>query len=406
MTDAQGLYKQLTYKKQSGKGTAASGSGGQLLRRETATFNLQKDTYSSNEITSHQQYTGDKHGIGRVSGTINGLLSGATYAEFMAAVLRRAFAATSSITSLSLTIAAGSGSSWTITRASGDFLTGGIKIGDVVRLAGGSLDPANVGKNLVVTGVTATVLTVLVMNESSLTAEGPIASCTVSVPGKKTLAPTSSHTNDYFTVEEWHSDLSRSHLYTDVQVGRIDVGLPATGNATMQLSLMGLARTKSGSQVLTTPTAETTSEILTAVNGIALFAGTRQLAITSANISIDGQMNFGEAVVGSNAISDMTKGDIKVSGSFTAVFQDDTISDYLDSENATSLVLILAENDDADAEFVTFSMSRVKVLTDDKDDGKKQIIQTFNFTAEINGAGGAALANDQTILTIQDSLVA
>jgi hypothetical protein len=48
-------------------------------------------------------------------------------------------------------------------------------------------------------------------------------------------------------------------------------------------------------------------------------------------------------------------------------------------------------------------MSRVKIFGDDADDGKKQIVRSYPFTAEINGAGGAALANDQTICSIQDS---
>lgn len=401
MTDAQGIYKQLAYKKQTAKGSAASGSSGQLLRRETATFNLQKDTYSANEINSHQQHTGDKHGVGQVNGQVNGNLSPATYKDMLQSLLRKDFAATADITGLSLTIA-GSGP-YTVTRSAGDFLTGGIKIGDVVRLAGGSLAAANAGKNLLVTGVTATVLTVLVVNGSTMTAEGPIASCTVSVPGKKSWVPTASHTNDYYTFEEWLSDLSKSRTYTDCQIGKADIALPGTGLSTIQLAAMGLARTKGSSQVLTSPTAETSTEILAAVNGLILVGGTEYGSVTGLNISIDGQMNFGEAVIGSNLRSDITKGDVKVSGSFTAVKQSETLSDFLDSENSTSIIAVVTENDDADADFVVFVMSKVKILSDDADDGKKQVVESFNWTAEINGDGGASLANHNTIVSVQDS---
>lgn len=401
MADAQGIYKTLAYKKQSAKGTAASGGSGQLLRRETATFNTAKAAYSANEINSHQQHTGDKHGIKTISGSLSGVLSPATYATLFASLLRKDLAATSAITGLSLTIA-GSGP-YTVTRATGDFLTGGIKIGDVVRLTGGSLAAGNVSKNLLVTGVTALALTVLVVNESTLTAEGPIASCTVTVTGKKTYVPTSGHTNDYYTFEEWYDDIDRSHLYSDVQLGQVDVGLPSTGNATVGLTFMGIGDSPGGTQILTSPTAETTTEVLAAVNGMILVGGTRQLAVTGLNLSVTGNMAAGEATIGANTISDIVKGKVNVTGSFTAVFQDDTLSTIFDGETATSIIAVVAENDDADADFITFVMSRVKVMSADKDDGQKQIVRTYNFTAEINGAGGAALANHQTILSIQDS---
>jgi hypothetical protein len=401
MADAQGIYKTLAYKKQSAKGTAESGSGGQLLRRETATFNTQKATYSANEITSHQQHTGDKHGIKTINGSLSGVLSAGTYTNLIGSILRKDPVATSAISSLSLTIA-GAGP-YTVTRATGDFLTGGIKVGDVVRLTGAGLAAPNVGKNLLVTGVTATVLTVLVVNESALTTEGPIASCTVTVTGKKAWAANASHTNDYYTVEEWFDDIERSHLYSDVQFGQADIGLPGTGNATIGLSAVGISDGITGAQVLTTPAAETTSEVLAAANGMILVNGTRQIAVTGLNISINGNVAAGEAVIGSNTISDLVKGSVMVSGSFTAIFQSDTLAGFFDAETAHSIIAVVTENDDADADFITFVLPRCKIMSADKDDGKKQIVRTYNFTAEYNGSGGTALANHATICSIQDS---
>ncbi len=405
MTVAQGIQKQIAYKKQaSGLGTAESGSGGQLIRRETASFQTTKDTYSSNEIVSHQQHTGDTHGVRSSTATLNGLLSGLTYKDFFSSLLRKAWAATSDITGLSVTIA-GSGP-YTITDGSATFLTDGIKIGDVIQLAGGSLAAANAGVNLLVTAVTETVVTVIVVNGDSLTAEGPIASVTMSVPGQKVYVPTSSHTNDYYTFEEWFGDLSRSHLYQDIQIGSAEVNVPATGNVAVNFNLIGLGyRAKSGSQVLTSPTAETGSNIVSSVAGAVLVGGTEYTAITSARVLIDGQITSGEAVIGSNYRPDNQRGRIRVSGSFTALYEGDTLAEPFDNETATTLVLVLADDNTAGADFVTLSMSKVKIFSDDADDGEKQIVRTYNFVAEINGDGGAALANDETIITMQDSLV-
>lgn len=407
MSIAQGINKTIAYKKQSGLGSTATGSGGQLIRRETAMLMVQKDTYEVNEIVSHQQSTGAIHGISRSSGTINGVLSGSSYQDFMASLVRKAWAATSAITGLSLTIAT-SGSNYTVTRATGDFLTGGIKIGDVIQLSGGSLNANNIAKNLVVLGVTATVLTVNVLNVgATLTAEGPIASSTVTVMGKKTWAPTSGHTNEYYTFEEWFSDLSRSAVFPDVQVGTLDITVPATGNVSAAFALVGLgAVTRSGTQSLTSPTAATTTNVMSSVAG-AVYVGTaRYNNITSMSLKIDGQVNPGEAVIGSNSVPDVYRGRIKVSGSFSFLYDAETLADPFFNETSQTLVLVVADARTDAANTIGFTMSKVKFFSADPDDGEKQIVRTVNFTAEINGSGGASLANHQTIISIQDSQAA
>jgi hypothetical protein len=55
------------------------------------------------------------------------------------------------------------------------------------------------------------------------------------------------------------------------------------------------------------------------------------------------------------------------------------------------------------ADFVSFNLSAVKLTGDAPDDGEKAIIRTYPFTAQLNAAGGTALAKDQTIVSIQDS---
>lgn len=406
MTVAQGINKTLAYKVQVALGTAASGSGGQLLRRESSAFTLTKDTYSNNEIVSHQQHTGDTHGIRKTQATLSGVLSPSTYKDLTAALLRKAWVATSPITSLTLTIAA-DGSNWTVTRSAGDFLTGGIKVGDVIRLSGANLTAGNVGVNLVVIAVTDVALTCMVPTGTALTAESSKASSTVTVVGKKTWVPTTGHTNLYYTFEESFADLTRYHVYQDVQVGMLDIAIPATGNVTVSFGLIGLgSRVKSASQSLTTPTAETTTSVVASVAGVAIVGGVGQGGITSASVKIDGGVTHGEATIGSNTIADTQKTRIKVSGTFTALYESDTLAAPFDNETTTSLILMMADDATDGADFITLVLPQVKLFSDDADDGEKQIIRTYNFTAEICSSGGAALANNQTIISIQDSTVA
>ena len=71
-----------------------------------------------------------------VDGPFTGELSPGTYKDFMAAAVRKAFAAVAAITGMSITIA-GSGPTYTVTRGAGDFIAGGIKLGMVGRLTAG-----------------------------------------------------------------------------------------------------------------------------------------------------------------------------------------------------------------------------------------------------------------------------
>ena len=179
MVASSGVFKQLQYKAEVTYGTAPAASGAQLLRRVESTIDLSKDTYSSNEIRTDFQVADFRHGVRRVGGNIKGELSPKTYADFMAACLRRDFAAVTPITALSVTLA-GSGPTYTLSRASG-WWTDGVKAGDVIRLSVGLLNAANLSKNLLIVALTQTVATVIPLNGVALVAEGPITGCTVTV---------------------------------------------------------------------------------------------------------------------------------------------------------------------------------------------------------------------------------
>jgi hypothetical protein len=99
MANQQGISTTFSRVKQaSGLGTSTT-AGSVLLRRVTAEFNLERDTYTSNEIVDHQQSTGATAGIGKMTGKLNGELSPGTWIKLSRqCLLRKAAAATSAIT--------------------------------------------------------------------------------------------------------------------------------------------------------------------------------------------------------------------------------------------------------------------------------------------------------------------
>ena len=402
MTIAQGVKKVVSYKKQSGLGVPASGGSGQELRRVTSTINLTKDTYQSNEIRSDQQIADFRHGSKQVTGTLSAELSAGTYKDFLQSVLRKDFVAISSLTAAAVTIVASTG---VITFQTGNPLTGGIKIGNVVRITVGSVNAANLNKNLLVTAVTATTLTVKTLNGSALADNATsVTGVTIAIPGKYTYVPETAQTQDYYTVEHWFSDVAQSEVYSDIVQTNAQVKIPANGMATIDFPLVGLNVSTGTSQVLTSPTAITTGGVTAGVNGLLLVAGSPVAIVTSIDFDVNGNVAVADAVVGSLTRPDVFQGVVGATGTFSAYFTDATFRDYFINETEVSIIVALTTDSTATADFVSFTMSRVKIGGADVTDGASGLTRTFPFTALKNTAGGAAVANLATTIMVQDSL--
>lgn len=406
MTIAQGIKKTTAFKKQVGLGTPASGAGGQIMRRVTSVFTLAKQTYESDEIVSHQQSTGSRHGLQSVTGKVSGLLSPGTYSQFMASCLRKDFASGATTGALTnVTAASTGGATGTFTRAAGSFITDGFKQFDVVRWTGfvGGSATNNNAHNFLITNLTATVMTVLALDGTAVVADAAGDSVTATVTGKKSLVPLTGHTDDYFTFEDWQPDISQSEQFQDCKFNQMALDLPASGNAKVSFDLLGLKRNLNASQQFTSPTAETSTPILAAVTGVLMINGTQYVTVTGLKLQLDAGATADGPVVGSNFSPDISRGRVKVSGSFTAYFQDAVLNTAFQNETVLSLAVVLAFDSTPNCDFVSFVCTRLKLGSDTPDDGEKGIIRSYSFVAEINTAGGAALANDQTIMAVQDS---
>ncbi len=402
---ATGVAKQLVYKKEVTWNVAPSAGGAQRLRRVTSDLKLKKAPFESAELLSSYQRRDLRLGVRSVEGSIAGELSAGTYEDFVSSALRRLYTAVAAITGASITIA-GSGPTYTITRAAGSFLTDGIKIGTTVRLTAGAFNASNLNKNLVVVAVVALTLTVYVGNASALVAEGPIASATVTVPGKINFVPTSGHTDESYTFEHYFSDLDETELFTGCKISELSMNFPPSGMATIALPVMGANMTPlSGASApyFTSPTAETGFGICSlAGGGLIILNSTANAVITGASVSLKGNY-AAEAVAGSFTYAGITPGRVLVDGQITMLFDSIAARDFFISETEIPLTIWAPASPAAGADFVTVSLPRVKFSTADKDDGDKALVQTIAFTALENTAGGAGISTEATTLWMQDS---
>jgi hypothetical protein len=401
MSNAKGVAKQLIIKKESSWGVPAGSSGAQILRRVTSDLSLNKDTYQSEEIRSDYQVSDFRHGVRRVAGNINGELSPGTYKDFMAAALRKAFAAGGTTGAVAVLAVTDTGTK--IHRSTGSFITNGFKIGDVVA-ATGFTDENNNNHYGLITALDATDMTIATLDGVPLTDEAEGDTVTLAVVGKKCFTPTTSHTDDSFSIEHWYSDISESELYTGCKINQMDINLPPTGMATINFDIMGKDVETDSSQYYSSPTAAGTSGVLASVNGIAYAIGVRQYVMTGLSMSVAGNIS-GDPVVGSNTLPELFNGRVVVTGEMSALFENGTLRDAFLDEDEVALIFVFTTSNAKNPDFIAFVMPRVKLGGAAKDDGEKGLVQTLPYQALFNGAGGSTTTSEQTTLVIQDSTV-
>ncbi len=413
MATASGIEKKVILCIQSAQATIAPAATAtaQYLRRVTSSMNMTKETYQSNEINANRQVADFRHGVQSIEGSISGELSPGAYQLLMAAILRKAW--TTGVNSgahADVTAAATTGAAGTFTTVAGTWLTDGFKVGDVVRFTGWAGVLTNNAHNFLITAVTETVMTVIGLDGVPPTSEAATDSVTATVVGKKLWTPETAHTENWFSIEHNFSDIDLSEVFWDVKVNSMAIKLPATGLSSIEFGLMGLNHTNkvSGdSPYFTAVVAAETHGILAAVNGAIYVQGTKIALLTGIDFDVAGNLSS-EGVVGSNVKPDIFDGRVVVKGNMTVFFEDATFRDYFENETEVSINCAFTDSNDADAEFLAFAMSRVKVGGASKDDGEKGIIQTLPFVALFDtGAGPAtgATATDHlaTTLSIQDS---
>lgn len=408
----QGVDKKLIYKKQTGLGVSGSNTP-QLLRRTTSTLNLAKETYQSNEIRTDQQISDMRHGARQVNGTIGGELSCKTYGDFFASVLRGEWAAVAltSATGLSLTVAAGTVTGTHTITGTGLYAKG-FRLGQVAHITTAS-PTTNNSIRFVIVGASDTVLTVKPISSVPLV-NGAFTTATVAIIGKSVSVSETGHKNDYYTVEHVFATATpatKSELFTDVKPTNAQVKVPSNGMATVDFPMIGLNMATGDSQVLTSPTTNTTTGIESGVNGVISAGGVPLAIITSIDFDINGNNAAADGVVGSVLRPDVFNGSITATGTITAHFDDAAngalaLRDAFINETPITITVVLSEANSTTGanDFIAFTLPRVKLSGADVDDTQTGLKRTFPFTALKNETDLSATSMlAKTTVIIQDS---
>jgi len=416
MTIANMINKQVAIGKQSAKGTIAAAelATAQYLRFKSFPQDQTNENYMSDEMRPDRQVGGVFIGPQEGNGSCSGELTPGTFEAFEAAVLRKVFTAGAASAELADLVSTGTTAVGTIGSAGGAFISAGFKVGDVVQMTGwaagdGTDATANNAHNFLITALTASLMTVLAIDGVPIVAKDEAAGVTITVVGKKTWTPASGHTEDWFTIEHYYSDVDLSEVFWDCKPTNMSVSAPATGIPTVDFNILGLQMIPEGtaaSPYFTDPAAITGTDAVHTGKAVIVIQGVNQVFCTGVDFEINGNAEVGSAVMGSNVKSGIYDKRLEVKGTFKALYQDDIISALYRAGTKISLSIVLPVSDAPDSAFIAITIPSAKVTSGAKE-GDNEISHSFGFTAEFNSDGddGVTCTKDSlaTTLSLQDS---
>lgn len=380
MAISNGTAKVVAYKKETNFGELAGNTAGKQLRRVTADFNLTKEAYSSNEIRTSRQNASSTHGVRSAEGSLSAELSAGSYADFMGSILARDFTTVILGAAVQTTVTV-VGTTYQFVRSTGSFTTDGFRPGLIVNTAG-LTDIDDNGRDFLITAVSALTATFVPLDTLGAPAAQAVASSvTFTAPGKHTFIPATGHTNQSYTIEEWYSDIAQSQVFTGMKVNSMGVSMPSTGIVTLDFGFVGKDMAQTGTtQYFTTPTAQSTSGVMAAVNGAVIVNGQPVALITSIDFTVD-RATENATAVGSNSLAEIFTGRILVTGNMSVYFTDANFRNYFNNETEVSLVMGVSTNACGTGSAMSFYLPRVKVNSFGLADAELGITASASFEA-------------------------
>ncbi len=258
--------------------------------------------------------------------------------------------------------------------------------------------------NLRLTAVTALVLTYA--NDpwtSVMVTDAAGDSVTFAVPGKKLQVPASGHTKDYFTIDDFHSDLGTNTLITDAIVNSVAIDVQPGAHAHITTAFLGLNAVAGAAQYFVAPTDAPTGALLAGPEGKLRYDTADSAVVTGVQFTIDAAGEV-KAVVGANVSPDAFRNGVKVSGSLTSLFDGGAILTNFDDEAEAPLFVYLFADSTAGSEFMIFKLPNAKINSADKAQDGPAVSLSGNFSAGKLVDGSTV--KEQTTIVIMDSSVA
>jgi len=321
------------------EGTTPIAPSWKTLRRTTggSGITISRQTLESSELRADRQSA--IPGLGNKGIAVNVPLefSFDSFDDFLESILASAFAVAYSLTALVVTVAA---AAKTFTRATGSWITDGVKVGDHVTF-GGFTDAGN-NATFIVTAVSALVLTCAaasgLVNVSA--DDGVTATTTRKVMSNGVARKT-------FTMEEGFLDLD-TPLYQvarGVIANKFALSIKNNAKVTGSFDLLGLSSEDLAEASIAASVADPTdTDVFDSFTGSILEGGTAFEAAQSLDLSVDASGSHKYALYHDDPAFN-SLGRIKITGTLTSFFKDAVLANKFLNKTPSSIAWTLTDGD-------------------------------------------------------------
>jgi hypothetical protein len=397
------------YKVQSALGSQASGGSGIVLRQTGSGGGLKmtKAATESNEVRRDGMRTRGRHGSQKVSGQWGGEYSLGSHDPILEAITRGTWSSVLVITEATAGLTSITTGTNTIVASAGSWITAGVRAGDVARLTGHST-AANNSRDLRITGVTASTLTV----PETLTADAVADTAFTLTIAKKLINPAAgSLVKRYYTVEDHELDIDGSEVATDFVWGAMKFSMAPNGILMADPSGIGTGQfttlTGASAPLLTAPT-ESTAAPMSVVDATVRLGSADFVALTSFDLTMDIKP-MAPDVFGTPGIKyspDVFTGQMAISMNLSMLRSDlARVASYL-AEDLFSLHVLAVENESEPKDYFSIFVPNFSFGTVDKSALSKEggpRTQTISIPEALVGKDDTGGAYDATMIKFQST---
>jgi hypothetical protein len=348
-------------------GGTSDGSGtmqikAQTLRVTSMNINLERNLLESGEIRSSGMQSDVRHGFNQISGSLGFELSRAAFDDWMEAALRGRFTTVSGAKTSTETVSVGAGiaGTATFTRSGGSWIDNGFRVGDLVNVASGTLNAANVGQWRIL-ALTTTVMTVEDLTDKAVVESAKDAVEDFTLAGRRLDAGTTKIT---FGVERQFTDIGQYQVFNGVTAGNFQLSLDPEQIATATVDVIGLSGGDiGGTSIVTgsvlTPQVAPSYSPFAWQDGAVYEGKVSNAVVTGGNVTVNSQRSL-EAVVGSRFSPDIFEGTMQVEAQLDAFLETGaSLFGKFYDETESSLWLTLVDPSSA-TEFMSIVVPRTK----------------------------------------------
>ena len=369
MAFSSGAQRDLYYAKETSYGVGPSPLDMTEVRNTEDTISLVRDSFVSDERRGDRGIHDMRLGNKQPAGDISFEFSYGAFDDFLLAGLG-ASAWVAPYTNLTVSVTVDEEAK-TYTRATGSWLTSGVKVGDTITVTGLTTTADNITAK--VTAVTATILT---FGDATGLVDITVAEEGVFNTDARVIKKGSTITS--FAIEKAFTDVNEYQLYTGGIVNTVNLEVSPNAMITGSFGMLFQDAENGSTDYHNDITGVVTNRPFDAFTGYIKENDTTNSIASSLSISLDNgfERNF---VLMQNTAPQMTSGKSNVTGSVTLYFSDSIIYDKFVNETESSIELRLA--DDENNGYV-ITLPRIKYTSADtpvSSDGA--IINTMNFQA-------------------------